>query len=445
MRLIFSNALMSLVLGSCFMTNQSQEPDKTNTNASITLSNETVETTFSAKSTSTVIPGNTVIKLTIDKDLVRSEPTQYYQMSTEIEKTTAKVTIEPVSVTKQTTPTSVPERTTPQEYTTLALETVSTLTLTESATSDSLPSTSLHETTGGLTIVDLTSSGHHEYETTTATVAMTTSSTKALDPTTIISKQPIDMIESTPITFQTVDITTEAVDTTSLDVTSMTTTTPLLSTSQFFHESPELDHTTPEDDSLSAHSTPSTMGGIVRGSIFPLQTNWLLIIIVCAVIICVLLAGMRLFVQRRKKNASRKFDPGYVNGQSKKSKKKKGAENNAWAGPVHLEAEEGVECDGEVQGALMPCDGNRDEDMVLSTFSALETDDTRNGGVGGEGTKEAKIWEDQEPLLYIDEDVKEDNMGNRAGSNDTQEVNEKVGNGEKMPNGRETFCITTAV
>ncbi|KAA0705665.1 hypothetical protein E1301_Tti004427 [Triplophysa tibetana] len=444
MRLILSTVLMSLVLGSCFMTDQSQEPDKTNTNAPITFSNnETVETTFRAETTSTVIPGNTVTKLIIDSDLVHSIPTQDYQTSTEIEATTAEVTIETVSVTEQTTPKSVPERSTPQEYTILDLETVTTTTLTESATSGSLPSTSLHETTGGLTSADLISSGHHEDETATATVAMTTSSTKALDPTTFISKQSTDMIESTPITLKAVDITTEAVDTTSLDVTLMTTTSALLSTSQFFYESPELDRTTPEDDSLSAHSTPFTTARIVMGSFF--QTHLTLIIIVCAVIICVILAGMLLFIQRRKRNASRKFDPGYVNGQSKRSKKKKGAENNAWAGPVHLEAEEGVECDGGVQGALMPGDGNADEDFVLSTFTAQETDDTLNGGLGGEGTEEAKKWEDQEPLLYIDEDVTEDNIGNRVGSKDTREVDEKVGNGEKMLNGGDTFCITTAV
>lgn len=430
------------------MTDQSQEPDMTNTNVPITLSNnETVETTFSAESTSTVIPGNTVTKLIIDTDLVHPVPTQDYQTSTKIEATTAEVTIETVSVTEQTTPKSVPERTTHQEYTTLDLETVTTTTFTESATSDSLPSTSLHGTTGGLTSADLIYSGHHKDETTTATVAMTTSSTKALDPTTIISKQSTDMIESTPITFQAVEITTEAVDTTSLDLTSMTTTSALLSTSQFFYESTELDRTTPEDDSLSTHSTPSTTDEIGMGSILPFHTNWLLIIIVCAVIICViicvLLAGMLLLIQKR--NASRKFDPGYGNGQSKRSKKKKGAENNAWAGPVPLEAEEGVECDGGVQGALMPGDGNTDEGIVLSTFSAQETDDTPHGGLGGEGTEEAKKWEDQEPLLYIDEDVKEDNMGNRVESKDTQEVDEKVGNGEKILNGGETFCITTAV
>lgn len=435
MRLNFSNVLLSLVLGSYFMSIQSQETDKTNTNAPVTLSNhETVEATLTAESTSTVTPGNTVTILITETDLVHSETTQDYQMSTDIEVSTSEVTIKPVTVTEQTTPTSVPEETTPQENITLALETVST-TVTESATSDSLPSTILHETTGGLT-----SAGHHEYETTTATVAMTTGSTKPPDPTTVISTRPTDITESSPITSHAVEITTDAADTTSLDVTSMTTI--LISTSQFFYDSPQLDPTTPEDDSLSTNSTPSTTGGIVGGSIMPLQTNWLLIIIVCVAAVCVLLAVMLLFVQRRKKNASRIFNPGYANGQSKTSKKKKGAEKDAWAGPVHLKAEEGVECDGEVQGALMSGDGNGDgDDVVLSTFAALEADNTSNG-VGGEGTKEAKKWEEQEPLLYIDDDVK---VGNAVGSNDRQEVNEKVGNGEKMLNGGETFCITTAV
>ncbi len=72
----------------------------------------------------------------------------------------------------------------------------------------------------------------------------------------------------------------------------------------------------------------------------------------------------------------------------------------------------GVECDAEVQEGLLPNNGKQDgDDMVLSTFAALDAGDVSNGGVGGDGTKEAKKWEEQEPLIYIDEDVNEDKTG----------------------------------
>lgn len=427
MRHLFSKFLLSFVLG--FMSIEAQDPNQTDTTTVTLLNNMTVETTLIAENTSEVITENTVTILMTD--VVPSEITQDYQMNTTIEESTDGATMQSAFVTKQPTPKSVPERpTTEDDNTTAALEVFTSTTVTESATSDPMSSTSLHETTSA----DLTSSEHHEYETTTATVLMTTGPKETL---TTVSEQITHMTESLPITSQTVDITTEA----SLDDTSTTSTTTPISTSQSLFDAPVLPHTASGDDILFAHSTPSTASANVRESMMPLQTDWFLIIIVCAVVICVLFGSMLLFVQWRKKNSSGKFGPGYVNGQSKRSKKIKGAERDAWAGPVHLEAEEGVECE-ELQGSLMSGDGNKDgDDVVLSTFSALEAEDTLNGGVGGDGTKEVRKWEEQEPLLYIDEDVKQDNMGQTVGSKDTQEEN----NGEKMLNGGETFCITTAV
>ena len=48
-------------------------------------------------------------------------------------------------------------------------------------------------------------------------------------------------------------------------------------------------------------------------------------------------------------------------------------------------------------------------EVVLSTFIANETDGGRGGpdsGVGGPGSVEAQRWEEEAPLLYIDENVK---------------------------------------
>ncbi len=46
-------------------------------------------------------------------------------------------------------------------------------------------------------------------------------------------------------------------------------------------------------------------------------------------------------------------------------------------------------------------------------------------GVGRDGTKEVKKWEEQEPLLYIDEDVNEDKTGKTLEESEKQKGDDK--------------------
>lgn len=426
LRQIFSNVLLSLVLGLCFVSIQAQETDRTGTDATSALSiTETVKETLRTESIITFPPTMIVTALPTEPNQVHSESTQSYQMSTNLDKSTAGTTVQNVIVTEQTTPSSVFERTT-EEQTTMAVETT-TISVTDSTTS--LPTTSLHETTGGITTADLTSlpTVDHKHETTATTDAVTTESPEA------ITFQPTrDRTESsTSITSKAVETTTSAYVTTSIS-----TTTTLTFTSQPIPGAPNLIHSTSGEDLTSTNCTGTTVVGYASDAI-PFYHTQGFITIVCVSIVCVLFVCLLLFILcRKKKNTSGKFGPGYMNGQNKNSNKKKGVEKDAWAGPVHLEAGERVECDGEVQGAPESANGNRDgEDVVLSTFVPFETDDTSNGGVGGEGTKEAKKWEEQEPLLYIDEDEDKITEGNNQ---------EKPASDEKMLGG-EAFCLTTAV
>nr|XP_055049816.1 mucin-2 [Misgurnus anguillicaudatus] len=418
-RQIFSNVL--LVFGLCFASIQAEEINRTDTYATSVLSiTETVKETLMTESTSTYPPTNIVTALTTEPNQVHSESTQSYQISTNLDESTAGTTVQNVIGTEQTTPSSVFERTT-AEQTTMAVKTT-TITVTESTTS--LPTTSLYETTGGITTADLTSLPpvHHEHEPTTTTDAVTTELTEA---TTL--QQTRDRTESsTSITSTAVEATTSAYVTTSIS-----TTKTLTFTSQYIHGGPEPHHSTSGE---GINFTPSTTVGHASETI-PFHQTQGFIIIVCVSIVCMLFVCLLLCILcRKKKNTSGKFGPGYMNGQN--AKKKKGVEKDAWAGPVHLEAGERVECDGEVQGAPESANGNRDgDDVVLSTFAPFETDDTSNGGVGGEGTKEAKKWEEQEPLLYIDED--EDKITERNNE-------EKPASDEKTFSG-EAFCLTTAV
>lgn len=255
---------------------------------------------------------------------------------------------------------------------------------------------------------------------------MSTDSTEALNPTSIPFQLSADWTASPSNPKET---------------STITSTAALKSSSRLSQITPEgHPHSMLDDESLSTEFTFVTTGVIVEHSVLPIQPNWLLIIVVCVTVICVLCVAMILFVHRRKKNASRTFGPMYVNGQSKRSKKKKGAEDDAWAGPVNLEA--GVECDAEAQEGLLS-DGKKDgDDMVLSTFAALDEGDMSNGGVGGEGTKEVQKWEKQEPLLYIDEDVGENKARETLAEDNTQKGDDKS---EEELNGGETFCLTTAV
>ncbi|XP_051570534.1 mucin-5AC-like isoform X1 [Myxocyprinus asiaticus] len=457
MRLTFSNLLLSLALGLCFMFIYAQEQNETDTNATTTLLNkENVDTTLSPEDTIEVKPENIVTELPTTPDPDHTVSTLDHQMTTiHEEKSTVEASTPLITDTEQTTtqstPRSVSEGITAQgQQTTTALEpmeanatTVPVKTEkggTAPITSEYLPSTGRYETTVGFTTSELSSATKHRDDLTTAMVALTPAS-MALSSTPTTLQPPAEGTEPPPIM-------SSPEDTTFLTITTKTSTK--ISTSKFSRDIPDLHHLQLEDDSVSTHLTPATTGGNVKHSILPTQINWLLILIVCVILLCVVLVTLLIFVQRRKKIASRKFGPGYMNGQSKRSKKKKGAEDDAWAGPVNLEAGDKVECDGVVQGGLLSDEGREDgDDLVLSTFAALESGDTPNGGVGGEGTKEVKKWEEQEPLLYIDENVEEDNKEKAVAEKQKQKGDENNGKLAvreiKELNGGEAFCLTTAV
>ncbi|XP_042579898.1 leukosialin [Cyprinus carpio] len=425
MRLIFSNLLLFLALGPCFKSTDAQETTtETDANLSTTLlDSDTVETMLSDEITSTT-PENTNTLLPTETDTHNPETTLVYQVSTMLEKPTVESTPALSTEIEQTSTKSVSETTTVQtEQTTVTTPAVPVnveTTVTNQITSDT-PSPSQYESTVGF--IELTERPTDEI--TTAAVTMTTDSAEALNPTSILTTPPAD--RSPSIISDLVDTRTE------------TSTTSLTSTSQLpliYTAAPVHPYSTSDEESVSTHFTTIIAGIVSKESSSPIQTSWILILIVCVAFISVLCVGMILYVQWRKKNASRNFGP------MSKSKKKKGGEGDAWAGPVNLEA--GAECDAEVQDGLLPNNGKPDgDDMVLSTFAALDAGDTSNGGVGGDGTKEAKKWEEQEPLFFIDEDVNEDKTGKTLAENEKQKGDEK--SEEKGMNGGETFCLTTAV
>ncbi|KAK7167777.1 hypothetical protein R3I94_001993 [Phoxinus phoxinus] len=427
MRLVFSNLLLYLALGACFKFTDAQVSTETETDITTTVpNNNAVEQMFSSESTTVGHGHVSSAGPLLDINTV-TEQAKPDQLSTMLEEPTAVNTMPLNTETEQTTAEFASEITPdPIEQTTMITTNVPPNVETKEAeqiTSDA-PSTR-HV---GFTSSELTSPKEHPAdEITTASDTMSTDSTEALNPTSIPFQLPADWTAS---------------PSNPMDTSTITSTATLTSSSQLSQITPKgHSHSKFDDESVSTQFTSVTTGGKVEQSIYPMQTNWLLII-VCVTVICVLCVGMILFVQWRKKNASRTFGPTYVNGQSKRSKKKKGAEDDAWAGPVNLEA--GVECDAEVQEGLLSDDGKKDgDDMVLSTFAALDEGDMSNGGVGGEGTKEAQKWEKQEPLLYIDEDVGENKAGETLAENKTQKGDDK--SEEKELNGGETFCLTTAV
>lgn len=409
MRLVFSNLLLYLALGACFKFTDAQVTTVTDAH-------------ISSDSTIAEIV-NTVPELTTESDLGHPETTPDQQMSTMLEDPTVPLSDE----TEQTTAEFTPEITTLAELTISSnVPAIVETTVSEQINSDA-PSTRQYETTVGFTSELTSPTELPTVEITTAAAEMATDST-ALNPTFITFQQPADW----------------AVSPTKLVLTStITSTATLASPSELSQVTPEgQSESTFDDEPVSTPFTSVIVSGNVKESVHPSQKHLLLIALVCVFIICVLCVVMILFVKRRKKNTSQTFSPMNMNGQSKRSKKKKGTEDDAWAGPVNME--EGLECDAEAEDGLLPDDGKQDgDDMVLSTFAVLDEGDMSNGGVGGEGTTEAKKWEEQEPLLYIDEDVNENKAGKTQAENKTQKGDDK--SEEKDLNGGETFCLTTAV
>ncbi|KAL0197728.1 hypothetical protein M9458_006268 [Cirrhinus mrigala] len=418
MRFVFSNLPLLIALGACFKFTDAQETTEADANATTNTiaNNNAVDSTLSSEITNAT-PENTAAVLPTVVHPQNSETTLVNQISTMPEEQTVASTPPLSTAIEQTSPEPSPEPTTAQaEHTTVASTTVPVIvetTVTEQIPSEA-PSTSQHETTVGFTSPELTSPTEQSTEEiTTAAVALTTVSTIAI--TAILPKPDSD--ESPTTTSDPVDTSTEPSTTT---LTSITKQPPNFS---------------------EVHTTFSSAGVILEDSSSPWENSWLIIIIACMVTLLVLCVVIIVIIQRRKKNASRNFGPVHVNGQSKRSKKKKGAQDDAWAGPVNLEA--GVECDAEAQDGLLPNDGKQDDDMVLSTFTAPDAGDVSNGGVGGDGTKEAKKWEEQEPLLYIDEDATENKAEKTLAENEKQKGDDK--SEEKGMNGGEAFCLTTAV
>lgn len=232
--------------------------------------------------------------------------------------------------------------------------------------------------------------------------------------------------------------------------------------------SPVLPSLGPIDFTTEDTEEPSTSTSVISSSIEPIVPvtgisgvgsnnteqdsgpNWLLIVILAVAIICIVAAFcVIILVRRKKKSRSQRFGPGYINGRNQRSKKKKG-EEDAWAGPVNLEGGDRAECEGPEelgQGGDKHPDGT---DLTLSTFVASEA----NGGVGRPGSMEAQKWEEQEPLLYIDDDAKaqgkeKQNEGvekaKEVGQKEKEDTNGKTEIKEVKQNGGEAFCLTTAV
>lgn len=437
MVLVFRNLLLFLALWPCFRSTSAQEFAVTDDNITTALpDNVTVEDTTVLSSFYHVTDeaiSSAPVDLVTD---VQTEPDTYDLQTTlasttgTMQETTTMNTTPLGPVIQQTTPESAPETTATAE---IQLTTMTSITLpvymetlmTEQKTPEAT-TTSQFETTVSFNVPMLTSPSERPTDfITTRALAMTTSDSTE-DPST-------NMIE----------LPTHEVSSKLLNPVDNSTTTPTetpTSASQLTENEPIINGVL-HDNTVSEDFMPVTSVVNVKQSTSHEETNWLLIIIVCAIAACVLCVIVILFIQQRKKKASRTFGPAYMNGQSKRSKKKKGAEDDRWAGPVNLEA--GAECDADVQEGLLHNDEKKDgDDVVLSTFATMDEDAMSDGGVGGEGTKEAKKWEEQEPMPFIDEDVDENKVGKTLSENGSSKGD---GKSEENMNGGETFCLTTAV
>ncbi|XP_045066793.1 mucin-5AC-like [Coregonus clupeaformis] len=167
--------------------------------------------------------------------------------------------------------------------------------------------------------------------------------------------------------------------------------------------------TTPTTTHTSTSTDPdSTVAEVV---VEPGQPNlfWVIIVALLVGVICTgIVYCVCLIVRRKKQSRTVNFESSFRNGTS--SKRKKGAEEDAWAGPVKLGGGDREEGEGGEEGGSP--EDNKTEgagtDVVLSTFIAKETEEERggpDGGVGVAGSKEVEKWEEEEPLLYIDEGV----------------------------------------
>ncbi|XP_029582916.1 uncharacterized protein si:ch73-248e21.7 [Salmo trutta] len=339
----------------------------------------------------------------------------------------------------------------------------------------------------------------------TSDAPTTTSEAETMTPSPVITEGPVDTTTPPgpkPILSQDVLTTTSYLPTTSQDhLTSVIPVWPLHTTPRLTKDSfPTLEpihtasestasHTeglTPAPASPSVNSTPShftipatthtstdpdpTAGRVERS---PLSLFWVIIVGLLVWVICLgMVYCIYLGVRRKRQCRTEYFGSSVRNGKS--SKRKKGAEDDAWAGPVKLGGGDREEGEGGEEGGSP--EDNKGEgagtDVVLSTFIANETEGERggpDGAVGVAGSKEVEKWEEKEPLLYIDEGVEEglEKMtppslsksnsekkiggGNREGESE-KEMERGEGNGKKEnesergeQNGGASFCLTTAV
>ncbi|XP_038844468.1 uncharacterized protein si:ch73-248e21.7 [Salvelinus namaycush] len=339
----------------------------------------------------------------------------------------------------------------------------------------------------------------------TSDAPTTTTEAETMTPSPVITEGPVDTTTSPgpkPITSQDILTTPSYLPTTSQDhLTSVIPVWPLHTTPRLTKDSfptPEPIHTasestashteglTPAPASPSVNSAPShfttpatthtstdpdsTVGGVKER---PLSLFWVIIVGLLVWVICLgMFYCIYLGVRRKRQCRTEYFGSSVQNGKS--SKRKKGAEEDAWAGPVKLGGGDREEGEGGEEGGS-PEDNKREgagTDVVLSTFIANETERERggpDGAVGVAGSKEAEKWEEKEPLLYIDEGVEEglEKMdspslsksnsekktggGNREGESE-KEMERGEGNGKKEnesergeQNGGASFCLTTAV
>uniref|UniRef100_A0AAY5EKN3 Leukosialin n=2 Tax=Electrophorus electricus TaxID=8005 RepID=A0AAY5EKN3_ELEEL len=173
-------------------------------------------------------------------------------------------------------------------------------------------------------------------------------------------------------------------------------------------------------------------------------SGWLIVAVGAAVVSVLVVAAFCIVFIKHRKKISRRSGRMNVWGRSQK---RKGAYDDAWAGPAKLEGRENAECDGPEAGPGQGAEKNaEDTDGMLSTFLA-----SGENGVGCDGSKEARKWEEQEPLLYIDEGVKQEEKEQEGAEKAKQEGPEEQGGrlgdteARKSELNGETFCLTTAV
>uniref|UniRef100_A0A4W5P579 Si:ch73-248e21.7 n=1 Tax=Hucho hucho TaxID=62062 RepID=A0A4W5P579_9TELE len=287
----------------------------------------------------------------------------------------------------------------------------------------------------------------------TSDAPTTTSEAETMTPSPVTTEGPIDTTTPSgpkPTLSQDVLTTASYLPTTSQDhLTSVIPVWPLHTTPHLMEDSTYTPEPTPVSEITACHTeglttapisasvnaapshatTPATThtstdpDSTVAGIGVETGQPSLLWVIIVALLIGVIFVGMVycvcLVIRRKRQSRTEYFVSIFRNGKS--SKWKKGAEEDAWAGPVKLGGGNREEDEGGEEGGS-PEDNKREgagTDVVLSTFIANETEGERggpDGGVGVAGSKEAEKWEEKEPLLYIVEG-----------------------------NGGAAFCLTTAV